>query len=202
MTSVLAISTSASLNSLNHRGLQMLDHFCKFDKVDCLSNYDIPVVNVNGIDDEVPKVVVDLLDSMRGFEKFVFAIPEFTGMMSSSTKNLLDWMVVATSMNLGHGEGYPFTDKHVIIVTFTPSGDEGGSRHFKQTKQIFEKLGAKVIYSEAFTNGWVNVLPFNEKHFESASIRIDNYLSYDSNNKKYFQEQYEKWNKEWENNAN
>ena len=77
---ILALSTSQAPNSINHRGLQLLD--CKFDRVDCLANYDIPVVNVNGMDADIPKPVQDVFDMMHQFDKFVFAIPEFTGMMS------------------------------------------------------------------------------------------------------------------------
>ena len=197
MTSVLALSTSQCPQSLNYRGLQLLNDNCNFTKVDCLSKYDIPVVNVNGMNNKIPKVVEDLIQSMYVYDKFVFAIPEFTGMMSSSTKNLLDWMVVATNMNLGHGKGYPWTDKHVIIVTFTPSGDEAGARHFAQTKDIFKKLGANVIYMEAFTNGWTHVVPNNEKHFLDAAMRINNYIAYSPNKSEHFEVAYNNWNKEW-----
>ena len=194
---VLALSTSQAPNSINYRGLTLLDHYCNFDKVDCLSNYNLPVVNVNGMDQLVPTSVVGLVNSMYNYDKFVFAIPEFTGMMSSSTKNLLDWMVVMTNMNLGHGIGYPFSNKHVILLTFTPSGDEGGSRHFPQTKEVFKKLGANVIYTEAFTRGWKTVVPGNHEEFKDASERINNYLLYDQSNKNYFKDEYEKWNQKW-----
>ena len=195
--SILALSTSQCPSSLNHRGLQLLDFNCNFTKVDCLSNYDIPVVNVNGMDDKVPKVVNDLIQSMHQYDMFIFAIPEFTGMMSSSTKNLLDWMVVASNMNLSHGKGYPFTDKNVIIVTFTPSGDEGGARHFTQTKEIFKKLGANVIHAEAFTYGWKHVTPGNEEHFIDAAMRINNYILYKPDSKDYFNNEYIRWNEKW-----
>jgi NAD(P)H-dependent FMN reductase len=200
--SVLALSTSAVPDSLNYRGLLLLDKHCGFDKVDCLSNYDIPVVNVNGIEEQIPKSVTAALNEMYKHEKFVFAIPEFTGMMSSSTKNLLDWLVVTTNMNLEHGKGYPFTDKHVIILTFTPSGDEGGSRHFEETKEIFKKLGANVTYMECFNDCWNTVVPGNEQHFEEAGKRIKNYLSYEEDNSGYFKNKYIKWNTQWKNYAN
>ena len=176
-----------------------MDHHCHFDKVDCLSNYDIPVVNVNGMGDKVPKVVDDLMQSMYQYDKFVFAIPEFSGMMSSSTKNLLDWMVVASNMNLGHGKGYPWTDKHVILLTFTPSGAEGGSRHMPQTKAIFKKLGANVVHTESFINCWDTVIPNNESHFKAAGKKINSYISYDADNTDHFQSAYDNWNKEWDN---
>jgi NAD(P)H-dependent FMN reductase len=202
MTSVLALSTSQCPSSLNHRGLKLLNVHCNFTKVDCLSNYDIPVVNVNGMNDEIPLVVSDFIKSMYLYDKFVFAIPEFTGMMSSSTKNLLDWLVVCTNMNLDHGKGYPWTDKHVILLTFTPSGDEGGSRHMAQTKEIFKKLGANVIHTESFTNGWNTVIPENEDHFIGSCNKINNFMSYSPDNSGGFKKAYDVWNKGWVDYAN
>tara|TARA_B110000977_G_C11011519_1_gene467870 strand:- start:122 stop:709 length:588 start_codon:yes stop_codon:yes gene_type:complete len=193
--SILALSTSQAPNSINYRGLQLLN--CGFDKIDCLANYDIPVVNVNGMDAIVPESVTSLLNNMYDYDKFVFAIPEFTGMMSSSTKNILDWAVVISNMNLEHGKGYPWSDKHVILLTFTPSGDEGGSRHMAQTKEIFKKLGANVIHTDVFTYGWKHVVPGNEKYFLEASDKIKNYLLYKASNKDYFKTEYMKWDEKW-----
>jgi NAD(P)H-dependent FMN reductase len=162
-----------------------------------LADYDIPVVNVNGMDAAIPEDVTAVFDMMNKFDKFVFAIPEFTGMMSSSTKNLLDWAVVISNMNLDHGKGYPWSDKHVILLTFTPSGKEGGNRHMAQTKDIFKKLGANVIHTDVFTYGWKHVIPGNEAYFVDASDKINNYLLYKSDNKDYFKNEYIKWNEKW-----
>ncbi|MBG11249.1 MAG: hypothetical protein CMD92_08840 [Gammaproteobacteria bacterium] len=199
--SVLALSTSACPDSINYRGLLLLNNICNFDRVARLSDWNLPVVNVNGMEDPVPQSLLDLIDEMWKYDKFVFAVPEFTAMMSSSTKNLLDWLVVTNNMNLGHGEGYPFTKKHVIILTFTPSGNEGGSRHFEQTKEVFKKLGANVIYVEAFNDCWETVVPGNEQHFAKAGQRLNNYLSYQKDNSKHFKNKYLQWNQKWSNNG-
>jgi NAD(P)H-dependent FMN reductase len=193
---ILALSTSQAPNSINYRGLQLLS--CEFDRIDCLADYDIPVVNVNGMDADIPKDVTAVFDMMYQFDKFVFAIPEFTGMMSSSTKNLLDWAVVISNMNLEHGKGYPWSNKHVILLTFTPSGKEGGSRHMNQTKDIFKKLGANVIHTDVSTYGWKNVVPDNQEHFIEMSDKINNYLLYKADNKDYFKNEYNEWNKKWD----
>lgn len=192
---ILALSTSQAPNSINYRGLTLLTS--EFDRVDCLANYDIPVVNVNGMDAVIPDGVVAVFNMMHQFDKFVFAIPEFTGMMSSSTKNLLDWAVVISNMNLEHGKGYPWSDKHVILLTFTPSGKEGGGRHMPQTKDIFKKLGANVIHTDVANYGWRHVVPGNQEHFAEMSDKINNYLLYKSDNKKYFNDEYDKWDKKW-----
>lgn len=195
--SVLALSTSACNNSLNFRGLKILQDLCNIDKVSGLHQYALPVVNVNGMNEDIPDQVKQVIDDMYKYDKFIFAIPEFTGMMSASAKNLLDWLVVATNMNLGHGKGYPFTDKHTILVTFTPSGSEGGGRHMEGTKEIFKKLGANVIHTEVFNYGWNNVVPGNTKPFKEAADRINNFLKYKPNRSSAFKEKYDDWNNKW-----
>jgi len=195
--SLLSLSTSACPDSLNHRGLLVLNECVDLGIIDCLCNYNLPVVNVNGMDSDVPPEVKRLLDHMFKFDKFIFAIPEFTGMMSASTKNLLDWFVVATNMNLDHGKGYPWSDKHVMLFTFTPSGSEGGKRHMDGTKAIFKKLGANVIHTEVFNYGWETVIPGNTEPFKEAADRINNFLSYKPNSKNSFKNKYEEWNRQW-----
>ena len=191
----LALSTSHAFNSLNYRGLKLLN--CKFDKIDCLKNWNLPIVNVNGMDADIPNSVNELFVMMYNYDRFVFAIPEYTGMMSASTKNLLDWAVVISNMNLDHGKGYPWSDKNVILLTFTPSGGEGGDRHMPQTKEIFKKLGANVIHTDVFNYGWKHIVPNNEKYLFEFSDKINNYLLYKSVNKDFFKKQYDDWNDKW-----
>jgi len=195
--SLLSLSTSSAPNSLNYRGLLVLNELVDLGSVDGLHNYNLPVINVNGMNAKLPSEVERLINYMHTFDRFVFSIPEFTGMMSASTKNLLDWLVVASNMNLDHGKGYPFTDKHVLLFTFTPSGSEGGSRHMQQTKEIFKKLGANVIHTEVFTYGWKNVIPGNVEPFRSAADRINNYLNYKPDQANAFAEKYNEWNSKW-----
>ena len=49
-----ALGCSASPNSINYKGLTLLDHWCKFDKLDSLSNYNIPVINTSAPDGITP----------------------------------------------------------------------------------------------------------------------------------------------------
>lgn len=191
----LALSTSHASNSLNYRGLKLLN--CEFDKIDSLENWNLPIVNVNGMDADIPHSVNKLFEMMYNYDRFVFAIPEYTGMMSAGTKNLLDWAVVISNMNLDHGKGYPWSDKNVILLTFTPSGKEAGGRHMPQTKEIFKKLGANVIYTDVFNYGWKHIIPNNEKYLFEFSDKINNYLLYKSANKDFFKKQYDDWNDKW-----
>lgn len=197
MMSLLSLSTSASPNALNYRGLLVLNELVDLGTIDGLHNYNLPVINVNGIDEPIPVQVKQLIDYMHTFDQFIFTVPEFTGMMSASTKNLLDWLVVATNMNLDHGKGYPFSDKHTMIFTFTPSGSEGGGRHMPQTKDIFKKLGANVIHTEIFNYGWETVVPGNTKPFKDAADRINNYLNYKPDQSQAFKQKYNEWNDKW-----
>lgn len=195
--SLLSLSTSSAPNSLNYRGLLVLNELVDLGTINGLHNYDIPVINVNGMNKTLPYDVKRIIDYMHQFDEFIFTVPEFTGMMSASTKNLLDWLVVATNMNLDHGKGYPFSDKRVMIFTFTPSGSEGGNRHMAQTKTIFQKLGANVIHTEVFNNCWNTVIPGNTEPFVEAANRINNYLNYKPDQAKTFQEKYDEWDKKW-----
>lgn len=195
--SLLSLSTSSAPNSLNYRGLLLLNELVDLGTIDGLHDYNIPVINVNGMNAVLPSEVQRLIDHMYKFDRFIFTVPEFTGMMSASTKNLLDWLVVASNMNLDHGKGYPFSDKHVMIFTFTPSGSEGGGRHMPQTKEVFKKLGANVIHTEVFTYGWKNVVPGNTEPFKDAADRINNYLNYKPDQSKAFAEKYNEWDTKW-----
>ena len=195
--SLLSLSTSAAPNSVNYRGLLVLNELIDMGTIDGLHKYNIPVINVNGMEEVLPPEVDRLIKNMHKFDRFIFTVPEFTGMMSASTKNLLDWLVVATNMNLNHGKGYPFTDKHIIILTFTPSGSEAGGRHMEQTKEIFKKLGANVIHTEVFNYAWKNVIPGNTEPFKEAADRINNYLNYKPDQAKAFKEKYNEWNDQW-----
>ena len=55
---------------------------------------------------------------------------------------------------------------------------------------MFKKLGANVIYVEAFNDCWETVVPGNEQHFAEAGQRLNNYLSYQKDNSKHFKNKY------------
>ena len=54
MIKTIALSGSASPDSMNYRGLELLNKNCPFD-IDSLANYDIPVINTNASDGIVPQ---------------------------------------------------------------------------------------------------------------------------------------------------
>ena len=192
-----ALGCSASPNSINYKGLTLLDHWCKFDKLDSLSNYNIPVINTSAPDGITPKDVTTLIDIMHDYNKFVFAVPEMTEQMGTAFKNFLDWLVTKYYQNWSLGKSYPFSKCATILLTFTTSGEEGGSRHFPQTIKILNKLGANVVHSKCFNDSWEHVIPNNYEHFKSEAKIISNYINISDKTQAGVQTTYSTWLNLW-----
>ena len=193
----IALGCSASPDSMNHKGLKIISEYCDFDQIDSLSNYDIPVINTSSSDGIVPQEVDRLITKLFQYDKFVFAVPEMTGQMGGAFKNFLDWLVVKGYMNSNLGTAYPISNKEVVLLTFTPSGGEGGSRHFPQTKEILIKLGANVVYTKCFNNCWKNLVPDNSEHYKHDAEIIKRYLSYSKDTSSRWQQKYLDWLDKW-----
>ena len=69
--SLLSLSTSHAPNSLNYRGLLVLNELTNMGTIDGLHNYDIPVVNVNGMDEKLPPDVKSKGYGMRYGVKYI-----------------------------------------------------------------------------------------------------------------------------------
>lgn len=192
-----ALAASHSKESLNLRGLLLLTKLCKFDRLESLCNYNIPIINTNKVDEDVPSDIDTLFTEMFNYDAFVFAVPEMTGLMSAGFKNLLDWFVVCTNFNSNLGQNYPFSQKPIILLTFTPSNEEAGDRHFPTTTAIINKLGGNVVYSHCFKDCWNSVLPDNADFFKEECKTINHYLSYNSETSNKWKEKYDNWNKQW-----
>jgi NAD(P)H-dependent FMN reductase len=193
----IALGCSASPDSMNFKGLKVLNTYCEFDTVDSLANYDIPVINTSASDGIVPTEVDRLITKLFEYDKFVFAVPEMTGQMGGAFKNFLDWLVVKGYMNANLGTAYPISKKDLVLLTFTPSGGEGGARHFPKTKEILVKLGANVVYTKCFNNGWKNLVPGNEELYKEDAEIIKRYLSYKKNTSSNWQQKYLDWLDKW-----
>ena len=89
-----AISFSYSDDSMNYRGLRMMNHFINFDN---LITINLSMCNVNGPDGEIPKELNELYDKIIKSDKLVFAIPEYSGHYSVGFKNFMDWLVVKSN---------------------------------------------------------------------------------------------------------
>lgn len=198
MKKTIALSGSAAPDSINYKGLTLLEKYCTFD-LDSLANYDIPVINTNSANGIVPKEVDKIITKLYNYDQFVFAVPEMTGQMGAAFKNFLDWLVVKGYMNANLGTQYPFSRKTTVLLTFTPSLEEGGHRHFPVTKELLTKLGANVVYTKCFNNGWENVIPNNEDFYKQDAEIIQRYLSYDNETSNEWQHIYLNWKEQWKN---
>ena len=170
-----ALGGSASPDSINYKGLTLLNHWCKFDKLDSLSNYNIPA----------------------NFHTDTGNLKEMTEQMGAAFKNFLDWLVTKYYMNWSLGKSYPFSKCDTILLTFTPSGNEGGSRHFPQTTKILNKLGANIVYSKCFNDSWEHVIPDNYEYFKDEAKIISNYINISVDTQDDIQTAYSTWLNLW-----
>ena len=74
--SLLSLSTSAAPNSVNYRGLLVLNELIDMGTIDGLHKYNIPVINVNGMEEVLPPEVDRLIKNMHKFDRFIFTVPE------------------------------------------------------------------------------------------------------------------------------
>lgn len=204
---VCAVNFSHSTDSMGMRGLELLNNCKPFDKLINVIDYDIPVCDSNKADGVVPQPVIDMFNDMCGYDAYVFSVAEYSGAYCVGFKNIMDWFVVKTYYNISLGDGYPFTNKPIAVVTFTPT-IESGHRHFPMTQYLLDKLGGTVATSVAFTNGWNTVVPNNHEHFRHDYESIINSLTHCNitavdlcanakANAQQWINVYERWNNEW-----
>ena len=189
-----AISFSYSDDSMNYRGLRMMNHFINFDN---LIRINLPMCNVNGPDGEISKELDELHDKIIKSDKLVFAIPEYSGHYSVGFKNFMDWLVVKSNDNADLGQDYCITDKSIYVITFTPSKKGAGDRHFDMTKELIEKLGGKVKKMYVKNDCWDNLVPNNFSFVEKESKEILRTTM--KNEVNGWIEKYNDWNDKWKN---
>lgn len=168
---VCAVNFSYAENSMGWRGLNLFNDIQPFDALLNVSDYDIPICDSNRADGEVPECVHNMFDDMCGYDAYVFSVAEYSGAYCVGFKNIMDWFVVKTFYNSTLGEGYPFTNKPVVVLTFTPT-TQNGDRHFQMTSKLLDKLGATVADSIVLQNGWNTVLPNNSDVFKTDHQRM------------------------------
>jgi len=191
---ITAISFSYSDDSMNYRGLEMMNHFINFDN---LIRINLPICSVNGPQGETPKELNKLHDIISKSDKLVFAIPEYSGHYSVGFKNFMDWLVVKSNYNADLGQDYCITDKSIYVITFTPSKKGAGDRHFDMTKELIEKLGGKVKKMYVKNDCWDNLVPNNLNFVEKESKEI--LRSSMKDEVAGWIEKYNDWNDKWKN---
>jgi len=189
---ITGISFSYSPESMNLRGLYLMDKIIDFHN---LLQINLPICNANSPNGIVP-IEVDELDAKIGdSDILVFAIPEYTGQYAAGFKNFIDWLVVKANYNASIGKGYSITDKPIYVITFTPADTGSGNRHFESTKELLEKLGAKVKKMYVKNNCWENLTPDNTSFVQSECREISQQNLLNEVTK--WTEQYKTWNEKW-----
>ena len=191
---ITAISFSYSDDSMNYRGLRMMNHFINFDN---LIRINLSMCNVNGPDGEIPKELDELHDKIIKSDKLVFAIPEYSGHYSVGFKNFMDWLVFKSNYNADLGQDYCITNKSIYVITFTPSKKGAGDRHFDMTKELIEKLGGKVKKMYVKNDCWDNLQPDNLNFVEKESKEILRTTM--KNEVNGWIKKYNDWNDKWKN---
>ena len=189
-----AISFSYSDDSMNYRGLKLMNHFLNFDN---LIRIDLPICNINGPTGTMPVQFDILNDKIMNSDKLVFAIPEYSGHYSVGFKNFMDWLVVKSNYNADLGQDYCLTDKKIYVITFTPSKPGAGDRHFDMTKELIEKLGGKVKKMFVKNLCWENLIPTNYKFVEKECKEILRTTM--KNEVNGWIDKFNEWDKKWKN---
>lgn len=160
----VAVSFSHAENSLQTRGLWLLQDIANVDVVCDMNTFNMPICNSNKSDGIAPEPVELFVQALDSADVLVFAISEATSHYSAGFKNAMDWLVVKSKFNARLGTDYSITDKPVFVVTFTPTKKNeanNGGRHFAMTKELLEKLGARVVHQEVVHDAWRTVIPGN-----------------------------------------
>tara|TARA_B100000963_G_scaffold45112_3_gene33658 strand:+ start:55419 stop:56693 length:1275 start_codon:yes stop_codon:yes gene_type:complete len=202
---IVGISFSHAENSLQTRGLKLLNEEKLFDSIFDMTDFDMPVCYSNKSDGNVPDSV-EQFNSALDADILVFAISEATSHYSAGFKNAMDWLVVKSKFNAKLGTDYAITDKPIFVITFTPTSKApNGARHFEMTQHLLTKMGANVVQSFVVNDSWNCVVPGafkNVKHiYDSISEYSDTHVSKTKkevkDNSLTWISDYEKWNTKW-----
>jgi len=189
-----AISFSYAKDSMNHRGLLLMNYFINFSSI---IKINLPICDSNRPDGQVPRQLDVIDQKIRKSDTLVFAIPEYSGHYSVGFKNFMDWLVVKSNYNADLGQEYCLTDKTIYVITFTPSKKGAGDRHFDMTKELIEKLGGKVKKMYVKNDCWDNLQPDNLNFVEKESKEILRTTM--KNEVNGWIKKYNDWNDKWKN---
>lgn len=204
---ISAFSFSASPDSMNTRGLSLMDKAgLTFDIFKSMNDYQLPICDSNKCDGDVPDSVKKFDEDLRKSDILIFAIPECTGHYSGVFKNAMDWLVVQSYMNNSLGTDYGFSNKPIILMTFSPAKEAGG-RHFKMTAELIEKMGGRVLHTFVKNDCWKNLWPKNYKFVERECSFVSAFakgfkpykdkIKQEWKDNQEVQRLYEDWNKQW-----
>jgi len=171
MSKIIGISFSYAKNSMNARGLTLMN----LDNVYDMTYFDMPICNVNIADGNVPPSVHNFIKVLKDADILVFAIPENTAHYGSGFKNAMDWLICASNYNADLGQDGPFFNKPIYVITFTPAYKPAGDRHFDMTKHLLQdKMGGIVYNSFVKNGGWNECVPDNYEWIRKEREEIYN----------------------------
>ena len=216
---IIAVSFSYAPNSMNLRGLKLMDHWLVFDSIYGMLDFNIPMCNVNKSDGVVPQSIHDFDKVLRDADKIIFAIPEATGHYNSGFKNAMDWLICLSKMNSDLAVDSAMFNKPVYVITFTPvkpfharvakAADSPGGRHFDSTFHLLsDKMGAMVHKEKHMfvkQDGWTDCIPGNYEWVKEECDIITLPWECEKAPPSYtmkdrpmtWLKQYEKWDKAW-----
>ena len=206
MINISAFSFSNNLDSMNTKGLLMMNDHIKFNVCKSMSDYNMKLIDTNDVDGRVDDGINEFDKDLHDTDVFVFAVPEHTGHYSAVFKNAMDWLVVKSNMNNNLGTSYGFSHKPIILITFTPS-KKAGNRHFDMTKHLLEKMGGNVVKSFVKNDCWDNLYRENMSfiseeckyinEFKKDLVTIEKHESKQWKNKDDMISSYNNWKDKW-----
>ena len=184
MNKIVAVNFSCSPKSMQSRGIKLLNKFIPFYKVVNLGDFNIPILDTNMADGNVPDSVIRFDKALIDADAYVFFISEMMGGYSGTFKNAMDWLVVKTNYDKDLNIPYSISHKPLYSVTFSPSYKNGG-RHAEYNKTLLKMF--QVIYNShiVFNRGWEKCIPDNYEWVKKGAEIINNELSkpYEKKNK-------------------
>ena len=79
MNKIVAVNFSNSPKSMQGRGITLLNKFIPFHKVVSLRDYNIPVLDTNMADGNVPDSVIEFDKALIDADAYIFLVAEMMG---------------------------------------------------------------------------------------------------------------------------
>tara|TARA_B110000503_G_C7145150_1_gene412582 strand:+ start:1171 stop:1809 length:639 start_codon:yes stop_codon:yes gene_type:complete len=207
MNKIVGMAFSYSPDSMQYRGLQLLNNIVPFYKIYTLADFDIPLVKTNYPNGEAPDNVKQFVAAMEEADALVFGISEMVAQPYSGFKNAMEWLVIEINNDVDLTRSYCISHKPLVTTTFTP-GPHSGARHWDATNQLLFQLNCKVKENYVFRDAWEKLLPGNVDYIKDSANEMLSHLT-----QSYVDEgiqvhdrvrtmgawldDYDKWNKTW-----
>ena len=209
MNKIVAVNFSNATNSMQGRGIKLLNKFIPFHKVINLKDYNIPVLDSNMADGRVPDCVIDFDKALIDADAYIFFVAEFMGGYCGQFKNAMDWLVVKTNYDKDLNIPYSISHKPMFSVTFSPSNTNGG-RHANMMKDLLKNFQVINNGHIVFNRGWENCVPNNYQWVEEEAKKMYKVLNTPYEKKNKITEHtdvrtickwlhlYKEWDKKWQ----